>query len=130
MTTLKTIADLNDLDINAILAGLRLLQEAVSVGRMSPDIQTIYRTAGGRSLSVGAIDALCEHINFGDAPAPARVFVTVEGGVAEINTEGNVTVRLRDYDVDGDDSVVKDVDGNACAESFHGVENPKMERGQ
>lgn len=53
------------------------------------------------------------------------VFVTIEGGVAEIHVEGDVIVRLRDYDCEGEapERLVRDADGTECYESFFGA-NP------
>ena len=34
-------------------------------------------------------------------PPEAKVLAMIEGGIAEFITEGNVTVRIIDYDIDG-----------------------------
>ena len=47
-----------------------------------------------------------------DEPAEVKVLAMIEGGIAEFVTEGNVTVRVIDYDIDGaSEDELKDVDG-------------------
>lgn len=56
---------IDEVERDAILAGLRLLQE--QSGNLPPMIQEIYTNGDEHNgLSVGEIDILCEKVNFGN----------------------------------------------------------------
>ena len=51
-------------EIDAVLAGLRLLQQDLMRGGLSVDIELVYTNTGAHAgLGVEEIDELCERIN-------------------------------------------------------------------
>lgn len=67
---IDTILEMNALERNAVLAGLRLLQDGTERGSLSDGIADIAAD-GGKSLDADGIEQLIERINLGEASARA-----------------------------------------------------------
>jgi hypothetical protein len=82
---------------NAILAGLRCLQAGFSTGRLTHDMFDILNDGIDKPITLGAIDTLCEQINFSEVDFERpdygefeveRVHLPINEPTAEVCKEG------------------------------------------
>ena len=97
-----TLTKLNPAELNAVLAGLRLLQERRE--SLPRQIADIYES-GGDVLGSSDIDSLCQRINLGEDRV--EVVVDITGGVPENAfvevASDQVDVIIMDFDDGVDD---------------------------